>query len=423
MRILYIPLEPLQERYTAQWSGAKTGWLERNWIGAGIDYVRIGGERTDTELPTFIKSGAVLDARGRTLWAFRQIEKLLEMGEAGQITDSDVILFDDFWHPGMEALRYAFDQWRVTPRMFAFLHAQSVDLFDFTAPMAEWMRHFERGNAAMLDGIFTSCSFLGNLIVRPEDHFGPIANHRKVWVTGHPFSTIEVASRMPYSHPFYKTKTCEIVERRNRVIYSSRWDREKNPIFFLHVANYLLSHGLVPDDTQFVVCSSAPKLRSNEPYLLSRLQEEVSKNPRNFVLMENLTKEQYYGVLQTSKIQFNCALQDFVAISLLEASVAGCYPVYPKFRSFPETFQEDDSYMYKIGDVEGAASLIAQVMGNGNDPWYPKALSKRAWIHERFAATWLYQYKIMKASSERSTPPPKLDMFMQVSNFANPVSY
>lgn len=384
MTLFYVPLEAYKERYTMQWSAPKTGWLERRWIENGTPYRRIDGQIP--QRPTGIQTGVVLDAVGRSIFAMDQIQTLLLLAEVGEIHEDDVIYFDDFWHPGIEALPYAFSQMASLmfkkPKMFAFLHAQSVDEFDFTYSMKPWIRHFEKGIGAILSGIFTSCPTLGNLIVE-----GEIAPREKVHVTGHPFASDEVLERMPQ----FQTK------RYNNVVWSSRWDREKRPNFFCDVARRVLDR--MPD-SMFTVCTGSKELRSNDRMLVERARQMERSYPNRFVVKEDLTKEQYYEILVESKVQFNCALQDFVAISLLEASVAGCYPIYPCFRSFPETFDYQWEYLYHPGSIEDAATKIMETLSrNQNDLWTKDVMYERRWIHTRFDSSWKRQLQIMEGKT------------------------
>ena len=380
MTLYYCPLEPYKERYTEQWSAPKTGWLERNWIKAYIPYFRVEGNRViQSQRP--MQKGVVLDGVRRCRYAMSQVDELLCLIEDEKITDQDDIYFDDFWHPGIESLPYCFDILDVHPNMYAFLHAQSIDQYDFTYSMRGWMRHFERGIQRSLKGIFTSCPTLANLIVNKIG--GSLETN--VHVTGHPFCSEEVKERMP---PNFDLE----MNRENKVVWSSRWDKEKNPDFFMDVAEDILNGG---SGVTFVVCTGAKNLRSNDFNLIARARELQRDFPKYFLVKENLTKEEYYKELCTAKIQFNCADQDFVAITLLEASVAGCFPVYPRFRSFPETFCGISRYMYTHKNHEEAVFKILSILER-DDLWTLKELKKREWIHKRFDTTWERQLKIMK---------------------------
>ena len=378
--LYYCPLEAYKERYTMQWSAPQTGWLERNWIKANIPYIRIDEVKT-LEEPKPITTGCVLDAVGRSQHCFQQINQLLQLAEEKKITNDDCIYFDDFWHPGIEALPYAFSLLGIKPKMYAFLHAQSVDEFDFTYPMRSWMRYFEKGIGKVLDGIFVCGPCLKDLVV-----FGGIAPSEKVYVTGHPFCSEEVRERMP---------TQKVEQREPHIIFSSRWDSEKNPHFFLDVAHAVIKQR---PRAKFIVCTSAKTIRSNDPANIQHLKNSTLKYPGNIILKENLTKEQYYAELWKAKIQMNTADQDFVAITLLESSVAGCYPIYPYFRSFPETLRQDSKYMYERLDLNQAAKKVVEILDR-DDLWSEEQIQQRSWIHTRFDTAWTRMINVMEGKS------------------------
>lgn len=401
--LFYMPLESYAERYTLQWSAPKTGWLERRWLAAGVPYLRIDPKME----PRAIKVGSVVDGVGRAAYAFAQTKRLLELAELGGVTSEDTIYFDDFWHPGFEAIPYAFHLMGIKPKMYAFLHAQTVDEFDFTYPMRKWMNPFEKGIAASLDGIFVCCQTLKDLVCdvqncAPMEY--AIASPEKVHVTGHPFNSEEVMERMPkWYNDFRIGRSYPMPERENKIIWSSRWDKEKNPDFFLLVADALLTE---KEDLTFVICTGAKELRSNEPELLGLLKGMMRKWPKNIILKEGLTKEEYYAELCTATVQMNTADQDFVAITLLEAAVAGCCPVYPNFRSFPETLRENPYMLYKHLDKKDAMRAVRYVFHvYGNEALHTaKAIEMRSWIYRRFDDSWARQLKIMGIESGKEVP-------------------
>lgn len=394
----YLPLECYRERYTYSWSAPETGWLESNWRRAKVPYKRIDPANGAEKPP--IKAGQVLDARARVAHCFYQIEDLIAEAADGKVKDSDVIFLDDFFHPGLEALKYAFHLMNVRPRVYAFLHAQSVDHFDFTYGMRRWLRPVEVGFGEILDGIFVCCPTLRDLVVH-----GGIAPWNKVHVTGHPFNSREVMSRMPawYREGLAGTNDRYLGSRENKVVYSSRFDREKNPHLFMDVVERFARTAAIPG-TKFVVCTSAPELRSTDPRAVPRLRALAELRPDLVQIRENLTKEAYYEELCTAKVQFNCADQDFVPITLQEASVAGCYPVYPYFRSFPETFLNRPGYMYQRGDVQHATDLLAVVLQQ-TDLWSADAIGARSWVHRRFDTSWLRMLRVMYPDEPLNTVP------------------
>lgn len=382
--LYYCPLECYKERYTMQWSAPKTGWLERNWIKHKIPYLRVDSPAGTTSQA--ITTGSVLDSERRTEHAFSQVLQLIQMAVRGQIVDDDIIYFDDFWHPGIEMLPYTFHLLNIHPKMFAFCHAQSVDKYDFTYPMRHWMRPFEIGIGQILDGIFVNSSILRTLLLRAM-----ISSPEKIHVIGHIFSEEEVLSR------YYEKE----VRKEDRVVFSSRWDWEKDPEFFLQVAQRVINK---QPNIKFIICTSSPKLKSNDKILLQNLEETIKLYPDNIILKEGLTKEDYYHELRRAKIQMNTSLQDFVSIVLLEASVAGCYPVYPNFRSFPQAFRDDKNFMYKPQDVEDATDMILSVLDNDSN-WSKESIESRAWIHRRHNSSWARMINIMMDTSVMEVEP------------------
>lgn len=367
--LYYCPLESYPDRYSSQLSAPETGWHERNWRKAGVDYIRLDnlyeGDMTDSTAFNFAK---------RFQQSVTQVEAIIHRLQGPlQPKPTDVVLFDEFWSPGIEMIPFALGERR--PRLYATLWAQSVDEYDFTYNMRHWLRHFEKGIATILDGIFVATPLLKKLVVRelgvPRD---------KVHAVGHPFSSEEVKSRMDFSKP-----------REDKVIFSSRWDWEKRPAFFLKVVEEVLERN---PGIQFVITTSQKKLRSNMARGLDALHESMKKYPNNLILKEGLTKEEYYQELTTAKIIFNCALQDWISYGLLEGACAGCYPVYPNFRSFKEVFHGAPQYLYDPTSPLAAANRICELIRQHRF-WEPDSITIRQWVHDRFDTTWLRMLDVM----------------------------
>lgn len=139
-------------------------------------------------------------------------------------------------------------------------------------------------------------------------------------------------------------------EKKRQVVFSSRLDWEKNPLFFLQVAAKVKE---IDPSVHFVFTTSASEVRSNDPTIQAIF--ETANGPLVEV-RTNQTKKQYYETLLESQVQFNCAYQDFVSWTLLEALTCRCNPVYPYFRSFPEVLPANR--MYTPENVLDASRLI-----------------------------------------------------------------
>ena len=140
--------------------------------------------------------------------------------------------------------------------------------------------------------------------------------------------------------------------------------------------------------------TSSKILKSNDPENIACLHEAMKKWPDNIVLYQNLSKEAYYNLLSCARIQMNTASQDWVSICLLEASVAGCYPIYPYYRSFPQALRNQVEFLYAHLDVEDAVNKIYEKIFD-NSLFTKEAIQKRAWIHERHDVSWKRMYNIL----------------------------
>lgn len=335
MNLFYFPLEPVKSRYTFQLSNL---WMPHSFKQFDWNVITIEGEELKEK---DIKVGHVLDSIGRSTYSFSQVRNFLENYlDKGLVKNNDVIFFQDFWTPGIEAIYYALDLHKIKVRTYSMLHAQSVDEYDFTYDMKEWMRPFELG----IDNIHkTGGIFVGSTIHREQLRQ---ANFKSpIHVLSLPLDKHEVV------HDIYS------VEKKKQIVYSSRMNTEKNPLFMIETAKRFLE---LNEDYVWICTTSSPKFRSDNNLILTELYKFASMNNR-FVLKENLSKEEYYTILNESEIQFNSALQDYVSWTMLEAVSFGCKLVYPNFRSFPECILEKE-YLYNSFNVEDSLSTLQKVI-------------------------------------------------------------
>jgi hypothetical protein len=79
---------------------------------------------------------------------------------------------------------------------------------------------------------------------------------------------------------------------------------------------------------------------------------------QTLTLYENLEKNQYYDIVNNSRVVFNCALQDWVSNTVSEADALGCNVLYPAYRSFPETFANDSERLYIPWSLDDAINKL-----------------------------------------------------------------
>jgi glycosyltransferase involved in cell wall biosynthesis len=346
-KIFYFGLEPLKARYTYQ--------LSKEWMPAtfapyektgAIKFIDVEGEFDPDQQ---IKVGAVLDAVGRGKFAMSQCSNFLDMINRDEVSNGDVIFLQDYWHPGIESILYALDLYGIKVEIYAMLHAQSVDEYDFTWPMRKWMRGFELGLDKRMTGIF-----VGSTIHR--DQLREAGFEAPIHVVSLPLHKELTLAK----YPEYNA----LGPRENKIVYSSRFDKEKNPFFMMKVAESFLN-----DNPSYVwhVTTSGKSFKSMVPGVIEAMEELARTQPR-FKLLSNLSKEEYYHELATARIQFNSSLQDYVSWTVLESTCFGCDVVFPNFRSFPEFIPENR--MYTPFSVVDAVQVLDRVCNNDYNRYY-----------------------------------------------------
>ena len=336
MKIFYMGLEPYEGRYTLQ----LTDWSERAYKKRGIDYVIVPGTTIDDSKS--IVTGQVLDAHGRSYFAMSQMMNLVQMMKAGEITSNDIIFFEDMFQPGIEALPYILQQSpdNYRPQIYLRCLAQSIDPDDFVHVwgMSKWMSLYEE-----------MCNEIPNVTILASNE-EMVANMRIAnWkapiynISGLSFGKEEVQSRV-------EQKT--FVERKQRVVFGARWDQEKQPQFFMDLAQaYKQKH----PETEFAICAGGP-LRSNNQFYVDEARHLEKEGI--LTINENLQKNEYYNILADSRVLFNCALQDWTSNTISEADALGANVLFPAYRSFPEVMANDHTRMYAPWSQQDAMNKL-----------------------------------------------------------------
>ncbi len=334
-------LEPYKARYTLQLQE----WNRMVFDRRNIKYVIVPGETLSNDQA--IVTGQVLDAHGRTYFGMSQMMNLIKMMKAGKINNKDVIYFEDMFQPGIESLPYILKQIDpvLRPRIYVRCLAQSIDPDDFVHVwgMSDFMGHYEKMVDSFVDGVLaTNEEMVMNMKIAGWK--APIYN-----ISGLAFGLSEVLSRVE------KIKTFS--QRKNRVVFSARWDQEKQPDFYMDLIDeWHKRHG---KSVEFCVCSGS-KLKSNNDSYMKRTHKMVEDNKLR--LYEDLEKNDYYDIVNDSRVVFNCALQDWVSNTVSEADALGCNVLYPAYRSFPETFANDADRLYVPWSIDDAINKLEQLL-------------------------------------------------------------
>jgi len=347
-KLFYMGLESYESRYTLQ----LTEWNRRVFERRGLDVSYVPGLNLDNSQK--ISVGQVLDAHGRSYFAMSQMMNLVRLMQQGDVNSDDVVYFEDMFQPGIESLPYIMDQVPSDqrPRVFVRCLAQSIDPDDFVHVwnMAKWMGQYEKMVCELVKHsggavLATNEEMVAHMRIAGWDC--PIYN-----ISGLAFGKEEVQERIGGSaniRPFD--------QRPRRVAFAARFDQEKQPGFFMDLIE--MTEQLGAPDVEWCILSGGP-LRSNRPEYVDRARNMAAQG--RLRIYENLTKNDYYALLNDSRVLFNCALQDWVSNTVSEADALGCNVVFPAYRSFPETFSNDSERLYVPWSIDDAYHKVQNAL-------------------------------------------------------------
>jgi hypothetical protein len=225
------------------------------------------------------------------------------------------------------------------PRVYVRCLAQAIDPDDFVHVwgMAKWMDLYEKMVNEFVTGVLaTNEEMVAHM--RIAGWSAPIYN-----ISGLAFGKAEVLERIGGSQnikPFD--------QRKMRVGFAARFDQEKQPGFFMDLAE---QYQKTDPSVKFAIFQGGP-LRSNNPDYVTRARAMEAAG--QLEIHENLTKNEYYALVNDTRVLFNCALQDWVSNTVSEADTLGCNVLYPAYRSFPETFANDSNRLYIPWSIDDA---------------------------------------------------------------------
>jgi hypothetical protein len=348
-KLFYMGLEPYEGRYTLQLQQ----WNEAVFERRGIDYVVVPGSTIDNTKA--ISVGQVLDAHGRSYFGMSQMMNLVQMMRSGECTGEDVIYFEDMFQPGIESLPYIMDQIPAEqrPKIFVRCLAQAIDPDDFVHVwgMSKWMSLYEQMVNEFATVLATNEEMVAHM--RIANYTAPIYN-----ISGLAFGKEEVLGRV-------NNQVKPFDQRAMRVVFAARFDQEKQPDFFMDLIEQW--HSLSAIDprnypkTEFAVLSGGPLRSNNQKYLDRAYKMEAEGKLK---IYKDLQKNDYYNLVNDSRVLFNCALQDWVSNTVSEADTLGCNVLYPAYRSFPETFANDHTRMYVPWSQEDAINKLMYLLDN-----------------------------------------------------------
>lgn len=332
-RIIYVPIEPLAERYSASWYKNIPDYF-RSKQGWDVDTI-VGVPLHET-----VKTGTFLDINSTVHYKNSQMAEIARLFSTGYFQDGDVFFFGDLEFWGLESIRLMAQMNHVDVKITGFLHAASYTKEDAFAVADYYQRYTEVGWLAACDLICVGSYYHKRAVV--ERRINSIARSdstvqrlsSKIQVTGNPLFSQD------YDYANYGT-----ANKKKQLVISNRFDWEKRPNISLDFA-YMLKRR--HPDLFIVVCTSRPKFTSNRSWLVEyarRLQEDGVLHIRS-----GLTKEEYHLILAESKVMLTNTIEENFGYCVVEACLYGTWPVLQRAFSHPELVHGDAELLFNNED-------------------------------------------------------------------------
>lgn len=298
-RVLFFPIEKLEERYSADWY---------KWFVSEFEKYKVDFHVFDPiPLSDKITSGSFLDVCGTNWYKAIQIKQFSEFVYRGNIKDSDVVFLMDAWFPGLESIAYIRDALNLKFKICGIFHAGTYDPYDFLTKkgMGYWGKSLEESWFRILDKIFVATKFHKRLLTETRD-----INPNKIVVTGLP-----TMLNPPLDND----------NKENIIVFPHRLDSEKNPESFSLMEEGIIGKILKKAGWKFVFSKKSTK-----------------------------SKSEYYDLLWRSKISVSFADQETFGIAMIESVMNGCFPVVPDRLSYSELYHP----IFHYHSFNDAAALV-----------------------------------------------------------------
>lgn len=329
LTLYYIPLEPLEERYTKQWYF----WFQQEFQ-KHFDTVTIDGE----SLTDKVEVGAFLDVNSSHYYRFSQFQKIIKLFYERKIKNGDIFFLSDLEFPGHgECLRYLADLQNIKVKIFGFLHAGSYTREDFVSKCEPYAKYFEVGWLKMCDGVFVGSNYHKNALlnrrVRKLADFDDCSEIRnKVVVTGNPWRSNEIRNMVG------------LTDKTDQIIFPNRFDYEKRPNIFLDLCHIIKREFNIP----IVITTSRPFFRSTSKWLEKYAQ--ICEGEGLVQIKPGLSKTEYYKILASSRVMISTTIEENFGYCTLEALTFNTYPLHPNDYAGPELVENDRRFLYNSYD-------------------------------------------------------------------------
>lgn len=348
-RTIYIvDIEPLDNRYTKQWHYHIPRQLRKVLPNYNIE--QISG---DTKNYKTTSTGSFFDFNKTTDYKASQARKISQLFQDNKVKDDDIFFFTDAWNQTIHSLRYMSELGNIKIKTCGIWHAgwyDKTDILGKTIKLHDWVKPLELSMYNAYDLNFFATGH--HVDTFKKEHS---VDKGKALLCGYPLEYLSELIKPSFQ------------EKQDIVIFPHRLNDDKAPYVF--------------DILREMVNSQFPEI------LFVKTQEH------------NLSKDEYYKLLNKAKVVFSCNKHENLGISTYEGVCGGAVPVVPNKLSYMEMYP--CSYRYNMNDswyddrsswVQIAERIITEVK-NYDRNRYNEVLNVAKHIRERyFTGDTMYHY-------------------------------
>lgn len=333
MNLIYVPIEPLAERYTESWYKN----FPKEFSTLGWDVTTIDGEA----LSDVIDVGTFLDINSTIHYKNSQMMQISKMFHEGEVEDGTHFFFGDLEFWGIESLRLMAQMNKVSIKIHGYLHAASFTKGDAFSIAADYQKYTELGWISSVDTVLVGSNYQKECVIKrrlsliSEEHIIEKLSD-KIKVVGNPIFLDDYKSFGGF--------------KANQIILPNRFDSEKDPLSSLKVAVEIAER----HKFDVVITTGRQSFTGNSQTLIDAAEEIARTNPK-VSIKSGLSKDEYHKELSLSKYMITHSPEESFGYCIAEAMVYGCVPLCLKGAShkeltsdIPESTFDTDSHLRSI---------------------------------------------------------------------------
>jgi glycosyltransferase involved in cell wall biosynthesis len=313
--IYFLPIEPMESRYSKQ----MLGWVEKALSALRLSYQTICPRYTEQK----ITHGQFLDTTGSALFKADQLKRVVDLFAKREIRNGDVFLVGDSWFPGIEVIKQLAELQGIKVTLAGWFYAGMCDPNDYyTKTLKQWANNFETMMLTVFDFI----------CVGSEWHKGLIeASYNICTAEVLPYGLAwESYNLLPWEDDYNLLQKLHQAKNEKIVHFPHRLADEKQPQIFIDLANELAPKY---PDWQWIISTTQDNSFPPEQLMVVKVVKHDSK-------------ASYLEFVSRSSIFYSSALQETFGYALHEAIALGSAVVAPNRLSYIEALQKDSDFLY-----------------------------------------------------------------------------